>query len=453
MSLAGANKTGFSVGRITSLTTAVVDALRVHDFGWPFWAAVIAMPFVCSIEFALIALLAIQFACILRCRATAGERFLLCFLLAFAYSGITVLGFRLYDWALLVALAYFLIARRVQLETATLSKALVGICVVLALLAANYSAEALLQAMRFSLSLVCCVLFASVDVGKKRVARCVMAPVAVALYCAVVMLARYGLMMNIEGVVASTNFFIYEDEVRAAGFFSDPNKFMSFLLFMLFIVDWAKGTRGVHVEHVPIFVGLFLTGSRTALICVALYFAYKAFRSLTRNGLQAAVLLLAVSSAAFLVVLLLSNGNLGDIADGVWNRAAELFGRERTLTISSDISEDGRVLVWQQAFGFISERSFFGWGLDAYETLLPYPTHNTFLNLLLSGGVVYILAFILNIYPVATKGDPFLFIALVFVPVFLLDLLDYRLLFCLVGLVQFKDMRAEDEDALSESGA
>ena len=445
MSLANTNNAGIFAGRMVSLPTVVLSSLRIRDFGLPFWAAAIAMPFVCNIEFALLALLAIQFVGILRCRADAGEKFLLCFLLAFAYSGITVFGLRLYDWVLLVAFAYFVLVRRVRLETSTLLKALIGLCVVLTLLAANYTIGALLQAMRFALSLVCCVLFASVDIGKKRVACCVMVPVIIALYCAAVMLARYGLATNIEGALVSTNFFVYDDEVRAAGYFSDPNKFMSFLLFMLFIIDWAKGFRGFHAEYLPIFAGLFLTGSRTVLICIALYLAYKAFCSLTKNGLQAVVLLLTVGVVALFGVLLLSGGDLGGLADKVWNGAAELFGRERTLAINSNLSEDGRILIWQQALGFISEKAFFGWGLNAYETLLPYPTHNTFLNLLLSGGFVYLLTFLLNVYPVATKADFFLFVALILVPMFLLDLLDYRLLFCLVGLVQFNSALSKNE--------
>lgn len=453
MSSASANKAGLFVGGAASLPARVLDALRVRDLGWPFWAAVLVMPFASGAEFVLFSLLVIQFTCVIRCRAAASEKLLMCFLLAFAYSGITVLDLRLYDWVLLVALVYFVFAQHVRLNTSVLARALAGLCVVFMLLAANFSTGAVLQAMRFAFSMACCVLFASVGVCGKRASRCIMVPVVVALYCAAVMLARYGIATNIEGVIVSTNFFIYDDEVRAAGYFSDPNKLMSFLLFTLFLVDWAKGSWGFHGEHILIFAGLLLTGSRTALICMALYFAYKTFRSSTVNGLQAAVLLLAVGSNAFLMILLFSGGNLSGLADGIWSGAAEFFGRERTLAISSDLSQDGRILIWQRAFDFVSERPFLGWGLDAYETLLPYPTHNTFLNLLLSGGIVYLLVFVLNVYPVATKGDPALFIALVFFPMFLLDLLDYRLLFCLVGIVQLDSMRSKSEGAHLRSGA
>lgn len=419
-----------------SLDSRLFGALWVEDLGWPFFLAALLTPFAADNGSLLIALLAVQFIMVIRAPLSAREKCLMCFLLGTVYSGVTFASIRLYDLVVLVALAYFGIVRRASFRMSILVKAFVGLAVVVALLFLSYSPAAVTQAFRFALSLACCVLFSCVGASKREIARCIMIPVAVALYCAVVMLARHDAIANVDGIFISTNFFLYGNEVRVAGFFSDPNKYMSFLLFMLFLIDWAKNSSKIRIENCLIFAGLLMTGSRTALISVALYLVYKVIRALSRNGFQALVFLFSIGITLLLTTLLITGGDIGKLVDAVWVGSAELFGRAHTLEINASLSEDNRILIWQYALDLISQSPLIGHGLDAYETLLPYPTHNTFLSLLLSGGLVYLLVFLLNTYPIATTGDPVLFIALILVPLLFLDLVDYRLLFCAVGIAE-----------------
>ena len=74
----------------------------------------------------------------------------------------------------------------------------------------------------------------------------------------------------------STNVYIYSDEVRLNGFFSDPNKYMTFCLALLFIIDvFVENPTYKRNGILILSIATVLSMSRTALLCLGLYFFVK----------------------------------------------------------------------------------------------------------------------------------------------------------------------------------
>ena len=119
--------------------------------------------------------------------------------------------------------------------------------------------------------------------------------------------------------------------------------------------------------------------------------------------------------------------------------SAKLLGREHTLKVNASFEDDNRMRIWMMAFNYIKQKPIIGYGWIANEQLLPYPTHNTLISLLLDGGLIVLMSYIYTFLPLFKNKRQDIVIPYIIVPLLLLDLGNYRLWYLLLGLVIKKD--------------
>ena len=141
-----------------------------------------------------------------------------------------------------------------------------------------------------------------------------------------------------------------------------------------------------------------------------------------------------ISITVLSILLIMSVVNpdiLNGIIENIFTLSAKLLGREHTLKVNASFEDDNRMRIWMMAFNYIKQKPIIGYGWIANEQLLPYPTHNTLISLLLS----YIYTFL----PLFKNKRQDIVIPYIIVPLLLLDLGNYRLWYLLLGLVIKKD--------------
>jgi O-antigen ligase len=238
---------------------------------------------------------------------------------------------------------------------------------------------------------------------------------ATSAFVAIVAVALYG-----RGVDVGLTF-----AYRATGTFEDPNAFATYLIVTLGISmgsTYLTRNRAFTVAVVPIVIAILLTGSRGAVLCLALTLLVAlvtAGRGEVAHHFRRAVVVGV--GLALLVVMLIP----GQWADGSLGRIAELG--------SPGFDSGGsRLPLWQSALQLWSDNPFLGVGIGQF----PYaPTddggahlgalaHNTYASFLAETGILGLLALL---WLPATVG-----VRLVQTPTSVLRIRPY-LLFSLVG--------------------
>ncbi len=400
-------------------------------------AVLTPLAFASGVEALLLALLAAQFAAGMLVWDDPVCKVAFAFLLAVVYSGVSVAGLRLYDVVAFCSLAWWLASlrrgRRPRREHVAASAVLLAATVLVFVLAP--SGYALVEVARIVASLGVFLLFASADGRGEGLPSVLAVAAAVAVFHSVAVLALMGASgANLDGAVLSTDVFFEEGELRLCGFFTDPNKYMSFLLVLLFCALGARFERKGALVAV-LCVASVSTGSRSALISLALLAAVAVMRRLAaRDRRYAVAVALAVAALAVAVVAI----GPATVMQRLYVLSAQLMGRDAALQVSPTFMQDNRMLVYISSCGLIARQPLLGYGWDAMS-LLPYPTHNTVLNVLMCGGVVLLAAYAAFLAPVARRLVRLrllgFFATCVLVPMMLLDLFDYRLLFFLFGVL------------------
>ena len=119
----------------------------------------------------------------------------------------------------------------------------------------------------------------------------------------------------------------------------------------------------------------------------------------------------------------------------IYTVAARILGREHTLEINATLHDDNRMIIWRMAIECILRKPLLGYGWLSFSRLLPYPTHNTVLSLLLDGGIFVFLAYLYTIFPLLSNRNYNLLIPCVIIPSLVLDLGNYRIYFLLLALI------------------
>ena len=400
-------------------------------------AALTPLVFASGVEALLLALLAAQFVVGMLAWDDPVCRAAFAFLLAVAYSGVSVAGLRLYDVVAFCSLAWWLASlrrsRRLRRGHIVASAVLLAATVLVFLLAP--SGYALVEVARIVASLGVFLLFSSADGHGEGLPGVLAVVTAVAVFHSVAVFALMDASgANLDGAILSTDVFFEAGELRLCGFFTDPNKYMSFLLVLLFCALGARFERKAALVAV-LCVASVSTGSRSALISLALLAAVALIRRLAaRDRRYAIAATLAAAACAAAVVAI----GPATVMQRLYVLSAQIMGRDAALQVSPNFMQDNRMLVYIASCGLIARRPLLGYGWDAMS-LLPYPTHNTVLNVLMCGGVVLLAAYAAFLAPVARRLARLrllgFFAACVLVPMMLLDLFDYRLLFFLFGLL------------------
>lgn len=227
-----------------------------------------------------------------------------------------------------------------------------------------------------------------------------------------------------------------DTEARVSAFFSDPNKLMAFFFCLLFLKKYISRNKKFEKDDFIYLLGALVTGARTALI-VAFFYIIAAFISSYLDDNQIlGYSMVTVSVIIIYGILAFNNITATEMINDVMNKALILFGRQRTLAIDSNVSSDGRVIIWKQSMIYIKEHLWFGNGLLSEAKLLPYPTHNTVVQLLLDTGIIGFILFALGIVKIVWKSRYLnYFVILLFIPALFLDLANYNFIYFVLGIV------------------
>lgn len=371
------------------------------------------------------------------------------YLWALSLFGVAIGGIKLCDWSVLISLAIILLSRRALLVTRPLLRLLpfLGFIAIQSLwlvLDDNpYLGPSLLEMGRYYLAALTLLLFYQLRPQLSTVIywldRFIGLVALQALMMAIVQ-HTVGLIGERQFGVLNVLMFADPHEARISAFFSDPNKMMCFFLLTLLLRIWWTYQRDHELRWSNanwLYLGAtLLSTARTALIALLLFGLFFGYDRLFRRAplVGTTSLLVLLVAAATLIwrysqpVMLATNH--------LQTAFLETFGRSRTATLDGSINTNNRVLVWQAAWPYIKQNLLWGNGLLSERNLLPIPTHNTLVQLLLDSGLLGVVTYSYAIIvPLFLHFKWWLIVALVLVPMMFLDLGNFQLVFAIVGLV------------------
>ena len=365
-----------------------------------------------------------------------GNRFLLLLLLGVMFSCISVAGIRLYD---LVIVATFIITWVKKRGHILVTPNIVPFLVLVILVGiAHGGSENLTETLRY---IICILLFITTfnnEYNFEDIQSTLMGIALANIYYAVAVfgLNTLGRIREYSGIVSSNIYVISSSsEVRLNGFFSDPNKYMAFCLALLFIVElWIQKGKFKNFLILILCISSLISLSRTAILSLLAYLFFKVIKVVYEKS---KVLLIVLGSAIIItIILLIVNPDVFSAGvNYLYVTSARLMGREHTLSINANMQSDNRTLIWKQAIGLIGERPILGYGWNSIRELIPYPTHNTVLELLLDSGIVGLVCYLILMRKLFFNKYYEYTIPFIWVPILLLDMGGYRVLFLLLGLV------------------
>ena len=372
---------------------------------------------------------------LLASRVAGGDnKFLIALLYAVLFSGVSIVGIRPYDVVIFIGMIVLLIKRR---KIKISIRIIPFIIVVLFVLLIKFNTESMMEAIRY---ITCIMLFIEVINGDFNVTELsdeIIAIILANIYYAVsvFLFISKGQFVNYTSSIIGTNIYIYASELRLNGFFSDPNKYMAFCFGLLFIAEGylVKSKKRRFITVLIIFSSLIAL-SRTALIVIFFFVSMKI------------ALILKTKSKPLFLILLITVVILGgmavvvpDIVNEFFNHlyvlSSRMMGRQRQLELSSTLQGDNRMRIWRIAFELIKEKPLVGHGWMSNEWLLPYPTHNTVLAILLDGGIIALLSYVIMFWPMYKCKRWDLVSSCIIVPSLMLDLQNYRMWFLIYGFI------------------
>lgn len=369
-----------------------------------------------------------------------GNRFLILILLGVMFSCISIVGIRLYDIAILIAFIHTWVIKRGHI---LVTPNVVPFLMLVILVGITHGGTAnLTETFRY---IICILLFITAfnnEYNFGAIKNNLMGITLSNIYYAVMVfkLNTLGRIREYSGVISSNIYVISgSSEIRLNGFFSDPNKYMAFCLALLFVVElWMQNGKFKNLLTVILSISSLISLSRTAILSLLAYLFFKVIKVVyEKSKVLSIVLGLAIIIA---IILLIVNPDV--FSDGVnylYATSARLMGREHTLSINANLQSDNRTLIWKQAIELIGEHPIFGFGWNSIRELLPYPTHNTVLELLLDSGIVGLVCYLILMRKLFFNKYYEYTIPFIWVPILLLDMGGYRVLFLLLGLVYQKN--------------
>lgn len=398
-----------------------------------FFIAIIPICFLISPYLVLLPILGICIIYKFIFKTNKESSFMIIFLFTTLFSGIAFIGLRLYDWAIIFAFIELLLSGekiKIRLEIPAFFS------IVLLIFLYNYHDYSIISIARYAFSLMLLTIILnkkSLFPVDKRIFNEIFISI-IYFSIAIFLFTKIGIINNITSSILSTNVYVFKDEVRMNGFFSDPNKYMSYVFILIFLVKkyWEKGQQ--HFSILCLTFAAILSMSRTAIFVLILFFI--GTKIMQTKKYQT---ILKISATAFFVISLLMIIAFPDLI-GQWGNdfflwSAEVLGREHTLMQNQSLSEDNRIIIWTSAMYYIAQSPLLGHGWLSFKEFLPYPTHNTALSLLLEGGVVALGNYIFLFRDLLFNKYWPIVLPLIIIPLVTLDLTDYRMEFLLLGVI------------------
>lgn len=377
-----------------------------------------------------------------------GNRLLILMLLTVMCSCISIAGVRLYDFVIIVAFIVTCIRRGGHLFISSYN--IFPFLAVVVIVGVLHSGNGNLTEMfRY---IVCFMLFITTfnnDYDFDEIKGNIAGITITNLYFAIVVFVLNGIgrISEYTGIVAS-NIYTYSSasELRMNGFFSDPNKYMAFCLAVLFIVEiWMQTGKLKNWTIVILCISSLISMSRTAILSLLAYLFFKVIKiTLQKSWLLTVVLCGVIISA--IVLFLFNPMLLNNLLNCLFVTSSKLMGREHTLSVNANLQSDNRILIWEQAIGLIKKQPLIGHGWNSIREKLPYPTHNTILELLMDSGIIGLCCYLILMSKLLFNKYYEYTIPFVWIPMLLLDMSGYRVLFLLLGCMYWENYTNIVED-------
>lgn len=304
----------------------------------------------------LLCMVVCQMISYLRCAETIEDKFLLLFLCATTFTGISVFSFKIYDILILSFFVYA--AARPDKDLYITSEQILYLFVVFAVSLFHFNNTALLETLRYVFSIMLMILIQSGHIEFRKYQSEILHIILANLYYAlcVYILTSRELVQNYSGAVISTSIYIEYAEVRLNGFFTDPNKYAVFCFTMLILVKlfWDDGK----IKKTAMFIlgiAAVISGSRMGLVGIVVFFIFEGFSVFKeQNRIVTSFLFCGTLLAA--AVWIVRPDIFTTILNAGYFLVTEILGREHTLELFRNVSEDGRVIIWKMAASYIAEQ-------------------------------------------------------------------------------------------------
>jgi O-antigen ligase len=200
-------------------------------------------------------------------------------------------------------------------------------------------------------------------------------------------------VMAVWAAIAAFEVFILSNTPRATMPFTNPNAFAAYIVFalaMAFAFNSAVKTRALHFAIIAsLLLGLLATGSRSAVLSLAIGFASWLLFALWRGAPS-------VKGRNALYSILLSLGALAGAGYGVLQTVTSQGDDSglRAFTVDTETVRDAiRFRIWENAVESFNSSPIYGVGLGQYgfsDTALDVglATHNTYLSYLAETGLI-----------------------------------------------------------------
>lgn len=363
------------------------------------------------------------------------DSFCIMFLLANLYPSISLAGFKVYD--LIIVLAFIALVIRIKGHILVKHEGLVFLVVVLFIAIFHWAFREVTEMFRYFISISLCFLLMNMNPQISKLKDRIIEIIICNLYNAltVYIMLKNGIMQKFEGPLYSVNMYEYASEIRFNGFFSDPNKYMSFCITLILIIDlfWENGRKKTAAITLLCISSIFSL-SRMGILILFVYLFIKLLIKLYQTDKRMFMIILSVLVVVSIKITL-NLQIMEKFINDFFFWSTKILGRTHTLEINKSIAEDNRILIWKYSIEFINQHLIVGYGWSANEVLLPYPTHNTILSLLLDGGCFAVIAYIFVMRKLLFNSRWTLIIPLVVMPMLTLDMGAYRLYFFVLGLI------------------
>lgn len=188
---------------------------------------------------------------------------------------------------------------------------------------------------------------------------------------------------------------------RAVGFLPDPNRFgmcMASISAICMGVFFSSGNKRWLTCALILIVTSLSSGSRGALLgilassLIAFLIIFKSDIKTTGKYTVVGILILIVSYKLIMLINLENN--------------YESMGRALSIVSDNDkvVEEESRLVIWSTVYDLWMNRPLFGYGLRGYRSRLRLSSHNSYLEILATGGIVSLVIYLLILFKLTLRS-------------------------------------------------
>lgn len=395
-----------------------------------------------------------EFVIVIKNSSTLMEKLWKSFLLASMYFGVQIVGLKLYDIIILGFLPVIIIKnwKSVCIDNIKKSHIFLGciylIYLLLILIVNKLGINQILEFIRYAMALLVIAEFYITVKDLKEFDNIIDVLPVYALKnlfsgIVVILMMIYGNFHDKFNLgIIKINIYNSLPEIRLTGFFSDPNKYFLYFVFLFIIYEFYtyiyryKTIKVIDKNNLIFILGAISSLSRTGIVAIILYILVKFINiKLFYNKQKLFFKIFLGLIFTMLIIFTIFPNLLVAVADKFIYTVTVLIGREESLVYSSSLSESSRLMSWKVALGSTSDSLFFGKGLFSWKDFYYMPPHNTFVAIVQDTGIVGLGIFILFIGFGILNLPIHITLILLLTPMMTFDLQNYRLLYLLVAIL------------------